>query len=62
MQNDVAATRRGGDRGMIAGIDLDRLGAGGDVRGRARPHQARHPPAGIAKGFRRGVAEPAGGA
>ena len=29
MQNDVGAARRGGDRGMIAGIDLDRLGAGG---------------------------------
>jgi hypothetical protein len=60
VQDDVAIARGDRYRDMIERIGFDRLGAGRDAIGGARPHQAHDVPAGLAKGQRRRMAEPAG--
>ena len=60
MQDHVGIARRIGDGGAVGDIDLQDLGAHGRAAGRARPHQARDRPAGIAERLGRRMAETPG--
>src|SRR5262249_4559244 len=62
VQNDIGAARRRAARVMVERVDLDDLGVGRRAGRAARPHQARHGPAGVTERLRRRVTEPPGGA